>query len=143
MFMFIKHRIRSTIILFLIWLSVPALYVYASLNDYADSFTLILFFMSTTFMIFGLIFYMGNAQIIAGFNSMSSNELKEYDMERVSVISGLCWFSMSLIVFHGAMLISVMIGEIVSVLFSIIVILTGMVIWSISISCKRFCKGEN
>lgn len=91
-------------------------------------------------MIFGIFFYNGNAHLISGFNMMSKRELEEYDLDRISVVSGICWLSISLISFHGTVLVSYSFGNASSVAFTIVTMLAGILTWAVLISGKKYRK---
>ena len=135
-FMFIKRGKYGSVVLLTIWLSVPAAYAYIMLNNYPGLVASIAVVASAVFMVFSIFYYNGNARLVTVPKSKSKEVLEQFDLEKVAVVSGIWCFLISLITFHGSVLVSYMFGEADSCLFIIVELLVAIVMWSAIITSK-------
>lgn len=89
---------------------------------------------SLIFFVTGTAFCMGHARIIAGFNTMSPKELKEYDLDRISVFSGICWLVMSLILFHVSVSLRIFGENTHGIGLSFIATIAVLLFWTVCIT---------
>jgi hypothetical protein len=68
-----------------------------------SGFLFILLFMSVLTILLGAVVYLGHVGILAGFNTMSEKELKEFDMDKVTFFVGWGFAMTGLIPFFAAL----------------------------------------
>ncbi len=89
--MYIKGRGKNALIMSIVWIIVPVITaVYISSGRIGNG-LIILMLMCAMFHFLGIIVYTGSYEAMAGFNTMSDEEIKEYDMEKMTSFLGISW----------------------------------------------------
>ena len=86
---YIKGRGKNALIMSIVWIIVPVITaVYISSGRIGNG-LIILMLMCAMFHFLGIIVYTGSYEAMAGFNTMSDEEIKEYDMEKMTSFLGI------------------------------------------------------
>lgn len=129
--MHIKGRGKNALIMSIVWIIVPIITaVYISSGRVGNE-MIILMLMCAMFHFLGVIVYTGSYEAMAGFNTMSKEEIKEYDMEKVTSFLGISWVLGSYIFFFilliGFTMFSISTAIVLStILFTVIAILSSV-----------------
>ncbi len=129
--MHIKGRGKNALIMSIVWIIVPIITaVYISSGRVGNE-MIILMLMCAMFHFLGVILYTGSYEGFAGFNTMSKEEIKEYDLEKVTSFLGISWVLGSYIFFFilliGFTMFSISTAIVLStILFTVIAILSSV-----------------
>lgn len=141
--MHIKGRGKNALIMSIIWIIVPIITaVYISSGRVGNE-MIILMLMCAMFHFLGVIVYTGSYEAMAGFNTMSKEEIKEYDLEKVTSFLGIL-FVIGSYVFFITLIIYLEITDIgSSIVYSILTILVIMLTGSIYSGVGKRFKAQN
>jgi len=91
-----KERLIGALVMGLLWVAVAAapFFIHSSPSDKLGVFLLILF-ISLLCLVLGLIAYLGDVRVIAGFNMMTEKERSHYNINRVTFFIGILCVAMS------------------------------------------------
>ena len=137
--MIIEGRKKGFIIMQSFWaVAVAVTYIY--IFEEAGTFLLIFMLMTGVQQLIGSFVYLGYTGLLAGFNTMTPDEIGKYNMKKVSSFIGISVVSMAFITFLISFLVLITIGdkEAFSVLF--ILFFSSTLFCAFYSSAKRFKK---
>lgn len=141
--MYIKGRGRNALIMSIVWIIVPIITaVYISSGRMGNE-LIIIMLIGAMIHFLGVIVYTGSYGAMAGFNTMSNEEIKEYNMEKITSFLGIL-FVIGSYMYFLILIICLEITDIgssivYSILTTLMIILTGSVYSGVG---KRF-KAQN
>ncbi|MDR1404026.1 MAG: DUF3784 domain-containing protein [Candidatus Methanoplasma sp.] len=140
--MIIEERKRETLVMCIAWMSVPIVFaVYVVTADLSYNGTVILSLMvcsSCLLMAIGVLVYLGFTGLLAGFNTMSPDELRRYNMKKVSSFMGLAFVILAFVLFFGALPVYSLSGGEGAIAVFFVTLLGGVMFISAYMSGKRF-----
>lgn len=91
----------------------------------------------------GIIIYAGNYHLISGFSTMTLEEINRYNIETVTVVTGISFCIAGYLFFITDAIISVRISEIMGLITGSILCIISLIVWAILISFnKRFRNNQ-
>jgi|GEM_PF-1222279 len=105
-----------------------------------DTMPFIALFTAGIIHLIGSFVYLGYTDILAGFNTMSPDEIEKYDMERISAFFGISFVLTSFISFFGSFIVLILAGDREAVGFLITILLVSIFFCSIYVSTDKFKK---
>jgi hypothetical protein len=101
----IQGREKGFRIICLLWMTIPITVLIQYLTDGENVAFIIASLAATLVIILGAFVYLGHFGILAGFNTMSEKELKEFDMEKVTSFVGMGFTATGLVPFFAALFV--------------------------------------
>lgn len=141
--MYIKGRGRNALIMSIVWVIVPVITaVYISLG-YAGNDLIVLVLVGVLFHFFGVILYTGSYENFAGFNTMSKEEIEEYDIEKITSFLGISWVLGSYIYFFTLLIGLSMFSKLTAIMVSIILLVVIVISSSVYSGVGKRFKAQN
>lgn len=141
--MHIKGRGKNALIMSTVWIIVPAITAVYILSGRMDNELIILMLMCAIFHFLGVIVYTGSYEAMAGFNTMSDEEIKEYDIEKLTSFLGISWVLGSYIFFFtlliGSTILSTSTAIVLSAILFVVIVISSSIYSGVG---KRF-KAQN
>lgn len=143
MSMYFEGRRNGIALLCVIWIMVPLFTAYAFVNGLGNLSILISLVVCAVFNTMGIIIYAGNYHLISGFSTMTLEEINRYNIETVTVVTGISFCIAGYLFFITDAIISVRISEIMGLITGSILCIISLIVWAILISFnKRFRNNQ-
>ena len=139
---YIEGRKNGALLMMLIWLTVPAVcVVYFGMYEF-DAFILITVLMSAMYILIGAFVYLGYTGMLAGINTMSPEELKKYDLNKISSYTGKVFAVMAYAAFFATLAALMLFGS-TAAFAALFIVGLGMPIYLvIRLNGKEFKTGR-
>lgn len=142
--MLIEGRKKRASAMCIVWMSVPLVFcsyvVMASPSGDGGIVLAAIMCASALLLAIGAAVYLGFTGLLAGFNTMSPDELEMYDMKKVSLFMGSSFVIMAFVLFFGAFLAYLLSGTGEAIAVFCVTIVAGVIFISVYVSGKRFRK---
>ena len=141
--MIIESRRKGALTMGAMWSAVPVsfcAYILMANPSYPGIVVLgMALFTSLIFLPIGVFVYLGRVGILAGFNTMSPSEIKEYNMEKISLFMGIS-FTLTAFISFFATLVALLLVADAGTAAGVFLLVIMVMVFSISIyaSGKRF-----
>ena len=141
--MYIKGRGKNALIISIVWIIIPIITAAYILSGRIGNEMIILMLISAMFHFLGVIVYTGSYEAVAGFNTMSDEEIRGYDMKKLTSFLGISWVIGSYVYFFTLMVCLEVTNIGNSIVYSILIILAIILTSSIYSGVGKRFKAQN
>ena len=139
MSMYFEGRRNSIALMCVLWVAIPLCTAYLFVNGLGNSSILIALIVSAAFNTMGIAIYAGNYRIISGFSTMTLEEINKYNIETITVWTGISCCIAGYLFFIADMIVSIQVNEMMGLIVGAILCIIALSLWAIIISVdKRF-----
>lgn len=141
--MYIKGRGKNALIMSIVWIIIPIITAAYILSGRMGNEMIILMLISAMFHFLGVIVYTGSYEAVAGFNTMSDEEIRGYDMKKLTSFLGISWVIGSYVYFFTLMVCLEVTNIGNSIVYSILITLAIILTSSIYSGVGKRFKAQN
>ncbi len=141
--MHIKGRGRNALIMSVVWIIVPIITAVYISSGHVGNDLIVFMLIGAVFHFFGVILYTGSYENFAGFNTMSKEEIEEYNIERITSFLGISWVLGSYIYFFTLLIGLTMFSKLTAIMVSIILLVVIAISSSIYSGVGKRFKAQN